>query len=121
MGEGFSSVLFLYGIVVVLAVGKACTRLIWRTLPRPGLPVRQETRQTWLCEKLDGQATHRPHSPTAAAADGADNDVGRGCRYHLGSGLTCSSLREVCYVAIGPTRHSSRRSASLAVRLVTRR
>jgi hypothetical protein len=40
MGEGFSSVIFLFGIVVVLAVGKACTRLIWRTLPKPGPHVR---------------------------------------------------------------------------------
>jgi hypothetical protein len=40
MGEGFSSVLFLFGIVVVLEVGKACTRLIWRTLPKPGPHVR---------------------------------------------------------------------------------
>ena len=35
MGESFSIVIFVYGMGLVLGVGKACTLLIRRTLPRP--------------------------------------------------------------------------------------
>jgi hypothetical protein len=33
MGKGISMVVFVYGMAIVLGVGKACTLLIWRTLP----------------------------------------------------------------------------------------
>ncbi len=44
MDESFSPVIVVDGIALVLGVGKACTLLIWRTIPpsRPGL--RQEMR-----------------------------------------------------------------------------
>jgi hypothetical protein len=47
MDENFSRVVFIYGMAIVLGLGKACTLLIWRTLPktRPGL--RQEVREAW--------------------------------------------------------------------------
>lgn len=47
MDESFSPVIFIYGLAFILGVGKACTLLIWRTLPksRPGL--RQEVKEAW--------------------------------------------------------------------------
>ena len=42
MDESFSRVGLLYGMAFVLAVGKACTLLIWRTLPKPRPPLRHE-------------------------------------------------------------------------------
>jgi hypothetical protein len=42
MDESFSPVIFLYGMALVAAVGKAFTLLIWRTLPKPRPPLRQE-------------------------------------------------------------------------------
>jgi hypothetical protein len=43
MDESFSPTIFLYGMALILGVGKAFTLTIWRTLPRPGL--RQEMLQ----------------------------------------------------------------------------
>jgi hypothetical protein len=45
--ESFSPTIFIYGLALILGVGKACILLIWRTLPklRPGL--RQEVREAW--------------------------------------------------------------------------
>jgi hypothetical protein len=34
MDESFSPTVFLYGMALVLAVGKAFTLTIWRTLPK---------------------------------------------------------------------------------------
>ncbi len=51
MGESFSPVMFLYGMAVVVAVGKACTLFIWRTLPKPRPPLRQEIRAAWQRRK----------------------------------------------------------------------
>ncbi len=34
MDESFSPVIFLYGLALAVAVGKACTMFIWRTLPK---------------------------------------------------------------------------------------
>jgi hypothetical protein len=45
--ESFSRVGLLYGMAFVLAVGKACTLLIWRTLPKPRPPLRQELLEAW--------------------------------------------------------------------------
>ena len=47
MDESFSRVGLLYGMAFVLAVGKACTLLIWRTLPKPRPPLRQELLEAW--------------------------------------------------------------------------
>jgi hypothetical protein len=42
MDESFSRTGFVCGMAFVLAVRKACTLLIWRTLPKPRPPLRQE-------------------------------------------------------------------------------
>jgi len=47
MDESFSPVIFVYGLAIIMGVGKACTLLIWRTLPRPRLGLRQEVREAW--------------------------------------------------------------------------
>ena len=47
MDDSFSPVIFVYGMAFVLGVGKACTLLIWRTLPRPRPGLRQEVREAW--------------------------------------------------------------------------
>lgn len=41
MDEGFSPVIFVYGMALVLAVSKACTLFIGRTLPKLRPPLRQ--------------------------------------------------------------------------------
>lgn len=47
MDGSFSPVIFLYGMAIVLGVSKACTLLIWRTLPRSRPGLRQEVRKAW--------------------------------------------------------------------------
>ena len=47
MDESFSPVIFLYGLAVIVAVGKTCTLFIWRTLPKPRPPLRQEVTEAW--------------------------------------------------------------------------
>jgi hypothetical protein len=78
MDESFSPTIFIYGLAFILGVGKACTLLIWRTLPklRPGL--RQEVREAWhrrnrrrSLEKttehpLGGSDNHPPILPPAS-------------------------------------------------------
>jgi hypothetical protein len=44
MDESFFPVIFLYGLALAVAVGKACTLFIWRTLPKPRAPAREEGR-----------------------------------------------------------------------------
>jgi hypothetical protein len=56
MDESFSPTLFLYGMALVLAVGKAFTLTIWRTLPRPRPGLRQEMLQAWKNRRLRKQA-----------------------------------------------------------------
>ena len=51
MDESFSPVMFLYGLAVIVAVGKACTLFIWRTLPKPRSPLRQEMTEAWQRRK----------------------------------------------------------------------
>ncbi len=65
MGESFSPVIFLYGMAVVVAVGKACTLFIWRTLPKPRPPLRQEIRAAWQRRKTRDRTGSEPH-PSAA-------------------------------------------------------
>ena len=47
MDESFSPVVFIYGVALILGVGKACTLLIWRTFPRPRPGLRQEVQKAW--------------------------------------------------------------------------
>ena len=47
MDESFSPVIFVYGMALVLGVGKACTLLIWRTLPRSRPGLGQEIKGAW--------------------------------------------------------------------------
>lgn len=47
MDESFSPVIFIYGFAFILGVGKACTLLIWRTLPRPRPGLQHEVREAW--------------------------------------------------------------------------
>jgi hypothetical protein len=70
MDESFSPTIFLYGMALVLAVGKAFTLTIWRTLPKPRPGLRQEMLQAWEDRRLRKQATtnavqHPRSEPTA--------------------------------------------------------
>ncbi len=70
MDESFSPVMFLYGLAVIVAVGKACTLFIWRTLPKPRPPLRQEVTEAWHRRKARARAAkdsvHKPQeSPFA--------------------------------------------------------
>jgi hypothetical protein len=47
MDESFSRTGFLYGMAFVLAISRACTLMIWRTLPKPRPPLRQELIEAW--------------------------------------------------------------------------
>jgi hypothetical protein len=64
MDENFSRVIFIYGMAIVLGLGKAFTLLIWRTLPRSQPGLRQELREAW-------QDLIRRRSPSQAAGDPA--------------------------------------------------
>jgi hypothetical protein len=74
--EGFSPVIFLYGLAIILGVSKACTLLIWRTLPKPKPGLRQELKEAWqrrtartsLEERPDLQPAD-PEPQIAAATD----------------------------------------------------
>jgi hypothetical protein len=56
MDESFSPTIFLYGMALVLAVGKAFTLTIWRTLPKPRPGLKQEMLQAWKNRRLRKQA-----------------------------------------------------------------
>jgi hypothetical protein len=60
MDESFSPTIFLYGMALVLAVGKAFTLTIWRTLPKPRPGLRQEMLQAWKDRRLRKQAAMSP-------------------------------------------------------------
>jgi hypothetical protein len=60
MDESFSPTLFLYGMALILAVGKAFTLTIWRTLPKPRPGLRQEILQAWKNRRLQKQAAASP-------------------------------------------------------------
>jgi hypothetical protein len=47
MDESFSPVIFTYGLAFILGIGKACTLLIWRTLPKPRPGLRPEASEAW--------------------------------------------------------------------------
>ncbi len=64
MYESVSPVIFLYGLAVIVAVGKACTLFIWRTLPKPRPPLRQEVTEAWQRRKARIRAAKEPvHKP----------------------------------------------------------
>jgi hypothetical protein len=70
MDESFSPTIFLYGMALVLAVGKAFTLTIWRTLPKPRPGLRQEMLQAWKDRRLrkravESQVPHPRSEPTA--------------------------------------------------------
>jgi hypothetical protein len=71
MDESFSPTIFLYGMALVLAVGKAFTLTIWRTLPKPRPGLRQEMLQAWKNRRLQKQAATGPvqHRRSEQAAD----------------------------------------------------
>ncbi len=52
MEGSFSPAIFLYGMALVFAVGKAFTLTIWRTLPKPRPGLWQEIRQAWNDRRL---------------------------------------------------------------------
>jgi hypothetical protein len=60
MDEGFSPTIFLYGMALVLAVGKAFTLMIWRTLSKPRPPLKQEVLGSWKRRRLRTQAVKSP-------------------------------------------------------------
>src|SRR5215213_4409506 len=60
MDESFSPTIFLYGMALVLAVGKAFTLTIWRILPKPRLRLRQKMLQAWKNCRLRKQAATSP-------------------------------------------------------------
>ena len=80
MGDSFSSVIFLYGMALVVAVGKAFTLLIWRTLPRPRPPLRQELLEAWHRRKARVQAEKEAarESQTPPSAEEVPSDPGGG-------------------------------------------
>jgi hypothetical protein len=82
MDESFSRVGLLYGMAFVLAVGKACTLLIWRTLPKPRPPLRQELLEAWrrrrnhvrIGRKAAPALQGSPPVADAVATDGSRNE-----------------------------------------------
>ena len=65
MDESFSPTIFLYGMALVLAVGKAFTLTIWRTLPKPRPGLRQEMLQAWRNRRLRKQIAASSFQPPA--------------------------------------------------------
>jgi hypothetical protein len=75
MDESFSRTGFLYGMAFVLAISKACTLLIWRTLPKPRPPLRQELIEAWRRRsarmRSEAKAASARQNPQKDADDGA--------------------------------------------------
>ncbi|HST93511.1 MAG TPA: hypothetical protein VLJ78_01915 [Microvirga sp.] len=72
MDESFSPVIFVYGMALVLGVGKACTLLIWRTLAKPMPGLRQDVRDAWQRRTRrtsgNGTAGRQPVAPHRQAS-----------------------------------------------------
>jgi hypothetical protein len=81
MDESFSPVIFVYGMALVVAVGKAFTLLIWRTLPKPRPPLRQEMLEAWRRRKARVQAVkeaaREPKAPPSRVEE-VPSDSGEG-------------------------------------------
>ena len=71
MDEGFSPTIFLYGMALVFAVGKAFTLTIWRTLPKPRPGLRHEMLQAWKDRRVWKQAaaSRAQHPQSAQTAE----------------------------------------------------
>jgi hypothetical protein len=70
MDESVSPVMLLYGLAVIVAVGKACTLFVWRTLPKPRPPLRQEMIEAWQRRKAHARAAKEPvHEPQETSLD----------------------------------------------------
>jgi predicted lipid-binding transport protein (Tim44 family) len=71
MDESFSPTIFLYGMALVLAVEKAFTLTICRTLPKPRPGLKQEMLQAWRNRRLRKQAATSPvqHRRSEQAVD----------------------------------------------------
>ena len=73
---------FLYGMAIVIAVSKACMLFIWRALPKPRPPLRQEMIEAWRRRKTriraskvagpQGLASDRPLDVSASEASVTD-------------------------------------------------
>ena len=92
MDKSFSPMIFVDGLAFVLGVGKACTLLIWRTLPRPQSGLRQEVREAWQrwTQRKFAQdvAGHSPGDPGPTGFDPRTSSSGRAA-----SALTCPIQR----------------------------
>ena len=86
MGEVISPVIFLYGMALVVAVGKAFTLLIWRTLPKPRPPLREEVMEAWRRRTARVQAAkevaREPQNPLPAIEE-APSDPREGRDKHV--------------------------------------
>jgi hypothetical protein len=74
MSEGFSPVIFLYGMALVVAVNKAFTLLIWRTLPKPRPPLQQEMMEAWHRRKTRVQAAKEAEPKASPSAEEVPSD-----------------------------------------------
>jgi hypothetical protein len=63
MDESFSPTIFLYGMALILAVGKAFTLTIWRALPKPRPGLRQEMLLAWKNRRLQKQTATNALQP----------------------------------------------------------
>ncbi|MBQ0819807.1 hypothetical protein KBI52_06180 [Microvirga sp. HBU67558] len=69
MDESFSPVIVVYGLAVILGVGKACTLLIWRTLSKPRPSVREEVREAWRRRTQRNSPEKTPEHPPGELDD----------------------------------------------------
>ena len=74
MDESFSPTIFLYGMALVLAVGKAFTLTIWRTLPKPRPGLKHEMLQAWKKRTLRNKPP-RTRRASSKRADGGQSLV----------------------------------------------
>jgi hypothetical protein len=82
MDEDFSLVIFVYGMAIVLAVGKAFTLWIWSALPKPRPPLRQEVLEAWQRRKArlraEKAAVNQPRRPPSADETPGDTSAVEG-------------------------------------------
>lgn len=86
--ESFSRVGFLYGMAVVLAVSKACTLLIWRTLPKPRAPLRQDLLEAWRGRRSQALARRTAVLASQGSRPIANEVASHGSRNQNASGPT---------------------------------
>lgn len=111
--ESFSPAIFVYGMAFVLGVGKACTLLIWRTLPKPRPGLQHEVRKAWQrrtprkSAQVEDELAHKRDSDTSehrAPGDTIQHDcvrvLRRGDRAH-GRSVTVAAVAGVMNVSHG--------------------